>query len=77
MPFGGRLDEGWGEGGRVEEGVGEQKLSGISPSPAPLCSLLQGWLDVGRGGPGDELVELYSHLISILPHMAEVLLHHH
>ena len=60
------------------EGVGAQQLSGISPSPSPpWCSLLEGWLDVGQGGPGDELVELYSHLISILSHMAEVLLHHH
>ena len=39
--------------------------------------MLEDWLDVGQGGPGDELVELYSHLISIISHMAEVLLHHH
>ena len=31
----------------------------------------------GGGEENDELVELYSHLISILSHMAEVLLHHH
>ena len=66
----------WGGGERQSGGRSwGRKLSGIPPPP--WCSLLEGWLDFGQGGAGDELVELYSQLISIISHMAEVLLHYH
>ena len=61
-----------------------QALSNGCSRPSFNYSLLEDWLDVGQGGPGDELVELHSHcihnwfwLLPILSHMAEVLLHHH
>ena len=47
-----------------------------STRPSLNYSLLEDWLDVGQGGPGDELVELHW-LLPILSHMAEVLMHHH
>ena len=43
MPFGGGLDE---EGGGRQSGG-----RNLSLPPPPWCSLLEGWLDVGQGGP--------------------------